>query len=203
MFRRFMIIAAATLTLSAAASADQGGTADEARAMLDKAVAAVKADKTKALETFNKGQGGFLDRDLYVFCAEADGGKIVANGNPNAKKLLGTDLRKLKDSNGKPYGEEIFTAGQKLFVSKAKQPKASFQEQLRHQSGRSVLRRRLLQIDLGRGALRRLTPLLLQSVRLGNCFVLTPPCQSARMGRTQNGFLPVKRAERSTLLKGV
>jgi hypothetical protein len=113
MFRRFMIIAAATLTLSAAASADQGGTADEARAMLDKAVAAVKADKTKALETFNKGQGGFLDRDLYVFCAEADGGKIVANGNPNAKKLLGTDLRKLKDSNGKPYGEEIFTAGQK------------------------------------------------------------------------------------------
>ena len=39
--------------------------------MLDKAVAAaaVKADKTKALDQFNKGQGGFLDRDLYgVLC---------------------------------------------------------------------------------------------------------------------------------------
>jgi hypothetical protein len=37
--------------------------------MLDKAVAAVKADKAKALDMFNKGEGGFLDRDLYVFCA--------------------------------------------------------------------------------------------------------------------------------------
>jgi signal transduction histidine kinase len=81
--------------------------------MLDKAAAAVKADKAKALDTFNAGKDGFLDRDLYVFCAEAKAGKIVANGNPNAKKLLGTDLRKLKDSKGKPYGEEIFAAGQK------------------------------------------------------------------------------------------
>ena len=39
--------------------------------MLDKAVAAVKADKTKALDVFNKGGGGFKDRDLYVFCANA------------------------------------------------------------------------------------------------------------------------------------
>jgi signal transduction histidine kinase len=113
MLRRIMIAVTALALISSATFAQQGGTADEARAMLDKAVAAIKADKTKALETFNKGKGGYLDRDLYVFCAEAKGGKIVANGNPNAKKLLGTDLRKLKDSNGKPYGEEIFTAGQK------------------------------------------------------------------------------------------
>jgi hypothetical protein len=39
--------------------------------MLDKAVAAVKADKTKALDMFNSAQGGFQDRDLYVFCANA------------------------------------------------------------------------------------------------------------------------------------
>src|SRR6516165_11929205 len=44
------------------------GTAAEAKAMLDRAVAAVKADKTKALDMFNKGEGGFLDRDLYPFC---------------------------------------------------------------------------------------------------------------------------------------
>ena len=36
--------------------------------MLMKAVAAVKADKAKALDMFNKGEGGFLD-NLYVFCA--------------------------------------------------------------------------------------------------------------------------------------
>jgi len=56
------------------------GTADQAKAMLMKAVAAVKADETKALDTFNKGDGGFLDRDLYVFCFNASDGKLVANG---------------------------------------------------------------------------------------------------------------------------
>jgi signal transduction histidine kinase len=109
-------IAAATavaLMLSAAAFAQQGGTAQEAKAMLDKAVVAVKADKTKALDMFNNGQGGFLDRDLYVFCAGVTDGKLVAIGNPHAKQLLGTDARTLKDANGKAYGQEIFAAGQK------------------------------------------------------------------------------------------
>jgi hypothetical protein len=112
MFRTLMIGAVSALTLSAAAFAQQGGTAQEARAMLDKAVVAVKADKTKALDMFNKGEGGFRDRDLYVFCANNNDGKLVALGNPQMKQLLGTDARTLKDSNGKAYGQEIFTAGQ-------------------------------------------------------------------------------------------
>jgi hypothetical protein len=32
--------------------------------MLIKAVAAVRADEAKALDRFNKGEGGFRDRDL-------------------------------------------------------------------------------------------------------------------------------------------
>ena len=70
MIRTLMIAAASAgfLALSPAAFAQQAsGTADEAKAMLMKAVAAVKADKAKALDMFNKGEGGFLDRDLYVF----------------------------------------------------------------------------------------------------------------------------------------
>ena len=35
------------------------GTAAEAKAMLEKAVAAVKEDKGKALDMFSKGEGGF------------------------------------------------------------------------------------------------------------------------------------------------
>jgi hypothetical protein len=35
--------------------------------MLDKAVAAVKADRAGAIAMFLKGEGGFLDRDLYPF----------------------------------------------------------------------------------------------------------------------------------------
>jgi hypothetical protein len=37
-------------------------------------------------------------------------GKIVALGNPNAKQLLGTDARSLKDPTGKVYGPELYAA---------------------------------------------------------------------------------------------
>jgi len=107
------VVSTATFMFSAIALAQQGGSAQEARAMLDKAVAAVKADKTKALDMFNKGEGGFRDRDLYVYCANVSDAKLVAMGNPQAKQLLGTDGRTLKDANGKAYGQEIFAAGQK------------------------------------------------------------------------------------------
>jgi signal transduction histidine kinase len=81
--------------------------------MLLKAIAAVKADKAKALEMFNKGEGGFLDRDLYPFCSNVSDGTNVAIGNPNAKQLLGTDARTLKDPTGKAFGMELYAAGQK------------------------------------------------------------------------------------------
>jgi signal transduction histidine kinase len=113
MMRKFIIAAASVLALASTALAQQGGTAAEARAMLLKAVAAVKADKAKALDEFNKGEGGFLQGDLYVFCANASDGKVVALANPNAKNLIGQDQRSLKDSTGKPFGEELYAAAQK------------------------------------------------------------------------------------------
>ena len=114
MIRSLMIGAAsaAVLSLSSAAFAQQQGAA-EARAMLSKAVAAVKADKVKALDMFNKGEGGFLDGDLYPFCSNSSDGKFVAIGNPNAKQLIGQDMRTLKDSAGKSFGLEQFAAAQK------------------------------------------------------------------------------------------
>jgi len=42
-------------------------------AMLERAVAAVKEDKAKALDMFNNGAGGFKDRDLYVWCCQRVG----------------------------------------------------------------------------------------------------------------------------------
>jgi hypothetical protein len=94
---RIVMIAAATaavLALSPTAFAQKPdhGTADEAKAMLAKAVAALKADKQKTLDLF-------FDRDLYVFCANVSDGKSVALGNPNARQLLGVDTRTLKDSH--------------------------------------------------------------------------------------------------------
>lgn len=116
MFRMLTIaaVSAAVLLLSPAAFAQQsGGTAADAKAMLMKAVTAVKADKAKALEMFTKGEGGFVDRDLYVFCDQLSDGKQVANGNPNAKQLIGVDIRTLKDSTGKMFGAELLAGMQK------------------------------------------------------------------------------------------
>ena len=45
--------------------------------MLEKAVVAMKENKEKALKKFNKGEGGFRDRDLYVFCADARDGVLT------------------------------------------------------------------------------------------------------------------------------
>jgi len=119
MMRRFSLISIALVAMglllvpvASFASADKG-TADEAKAMLMRAVAAVKADKTKALEMFNKGKGGFLDRDLYPFCYNNGDGKLVAVGNPNAKQLLGQDVRIFKDATGKMFGLEQYLASEK------------------------------------------------------------------------------------------
>ena len=113
--RTFMIGAAsaAVLTFSPAAFCQDHGTPEQAKAMLLKAEAAVKADKSKAIDMFNNGEGGFLDRDLYVFCANVGDGKIVAQGNPNAKQILGQDQRSLKDATGKNFGSELYAAGKK------------------------------------------------------------------------------------------
>jgi hypothetical protein len=117
MLRTFMIAAAtaAVLTLSPTVFGQQSdhGTAEQAKAILVKAEAAVKANKSKALEMFNAGEGGFVDRDLYVFCANISDGKIVATGNTNAKQVLGQDLRTLEDSTGKVFGSDLYAAGKK------------------------------------------------------------------------------------------
>jgi signal transduction histidine kinase len=104
MIRKLAVAMAATAALAMAATAfaqAQYGSAAEAKALLDKAVAAVKADKTKALADFNAGAGGFKDRDLYVFCAGPDG---VLTAHPAIK---GQQLTSIVDKNGKKLGEEM------------------------------------------------------------------------------------------------
>lgn len=110
---KYVSICALLVALGSATTAFAQGTTAEAKAMLEKAVAAVKADKAKAIDMFNKGEGGFLDRDLYPFCFNVSDGKLVAVGNPNAKHLIGQDSRTFKDSTGKVYGVENYAAAQK------------------------------------------------------------------------------------------
>ena len=80
--------------------------------MLEKAVTALKADEKAALANFNKADGGFKDRDLYVFCFNASDGKMTAHPS-----LMGTDVRTLKEKSGKPFGEEIFSSASEGKIS--------------------------------------------------------------------------------------
>ena len=99
-----MAAVAAVMVLGCSAAQAQGefGTAAEAKAMLEKATAAVKADKAGALALFTKGEGGFKDRDLYPFCGGADGNFTA---HPS---LAGKSLKELKDKAGKALGEDIY-----------------------------------------------------------------------------------------------
>ena len=97
--------AAALLWGAAFAEAQQFGTAAEAKAMLDRAIAELKANEAAALAKFNdKDNKQFRDRDLYVFCFNTSDGKFRAHPNP---ALMGTDIRALKVKDD-PLGQRIF-----------------------------------------------------------------------------------------------
>jgi hypothetical protein len=99
-----MVALVGALSFSNAASAQQSGTADDAKALLAKAAIAVKADKAFALARFDDPNGGFKDRDLYVFCFDRRSGITLA-GQPATK---GRDVRVFKDPTGKAFGQEMF-----------------------------------------------------------------------------------------------
>ena len=98
----FVAVASLLFFAGSAVAAGEFGTAAEAKAMLEKAVAAVKANKTDALAKFTKGEGGFKDRDLYPFCGGPDGNFTA---HPT---LVGKSLKELKDKQGKALGAEIY-----------------------------------------------------------------------------------------------
>jgi signal transduction histidine kinase len=94
------------LLAAGTAFAAEFGTPAEAKAMLERAVAAIKADKAKALEMFTKGEGGFKDRDLYPYCGGPDG---MFTAHPT---LVGKSLKDLADKAGKPLGVEVYKAAE-------------------------------------------------------------------------------------------
>ena len=103
-----LAVAAGAALFATAASAL--GTAVDAKAMLEKTIAALKADKAKTLDEINKGENGFLQGDIYPFCFNLSDGVLVAVANPNAKPNLGKDIRLNKDATGRAFGEELYEA---------------------------------------------------------------------------------------------
>jgi signal transduction histidine kinase len=85
--------------------AQQLGTAAEARAMLDRAIAALKSNEHTALSQFNdQNNKQFHDRDLYVFCFNMSDGKVTSYSAPF---LIGADVRTLTLVND-PIGRRAY-----------------------------------------------------------------------------------------------
>lgn len=81
-------------------------SAEQARRMLDKAVALMKhTDAEHAFKTFNDPQGGFVTNDEYVFVIGLEDGKYRASGaSPN---LVGVDVREVSDAAGTPLFKQM------------------------------------------------------------------------------------------------
>jgi cytochrome c len=83
----------------------QASTLDDAKAMVDKAEAYMKANgKDKAIAEFNNPKGQFVKGDLYIIVQDYDGVMLANGGNP---KLVGQNHLGLKDSSGKAFVKEM------------------------------------------------------------------------------------------------
>ena len=108
MQRRTILTAAAliiALASSASVFAAEHGTADEAKALCEKAVAYLKqAGPDKAFPVFNDQHGPFVDRDLYVFVRSMDGNTVAHGANEH---MIGHTSLSLRDADGKLYNKEM------------------------------------------------------------------------------------------------
>ena len=87
------------------ASAQERGTAAEAKAMAEKALAHVSsAGKVKAFADFTAKGSGWQNKDLYVFAIDMEGNTLGHGGNP---ALVGKNIGALKDPTGKPFVAEF------------------------------------------------------------------------------------------------
>ncbi|MGQ9367589.1 cache domain-containing protein [Azospirillum sp. A39] len=80
------------------------GTADEAVAMVKRAVAAVAGEgRDQTLAAVNAKDPRFVDRDLYVFVWDMNGTTLAHAQNP---KMIGKNMADITDTDGKPYARE-------------------------------------------------------------------------------------------------
>jgi cytochrome c len=108
-FMKFIFAALAVIGLQFGAMAANNGSADEAKAMVEKAVKLIQAEgKDKAFAQINDPAGPFIDRDLYVFVLNMEGTTVAHGVN---KALIGKSLINLKDADGRPFIQEMIEMG--------------------------------------------------------------------------------------------
>ena len=86
--------------------ADEFGTREEAAALLERAIALVRIDKNRALDLFTSGEGGLIQKDLYIFCFAPDG-TVIAHHNIVGLNTFDNDF---VDVQGTQLGKALFNA---------------------------------------------------------------------------------------------
>jgi cytochrome c len=103
--KMFVLLALAQVFMIGAAFAQVHGTADEAKALAEKAIAHIKAvGVDKAAEDFNAKDGKWLEKDLYVFLIKFDGTMVAHGAN---KAMVGKNFNEMKDPNGKFFTKDM------------------------------------------------------------------------------------------------
>ena len=98
---RKTIAAIACATLMSTATAAEMATPDEAKAMSEKAQAAInEMGSEKAFAAFADPNGGFQEKDLYVFCMDNEGTALSHAKKPD---LVGKNLKGFNK-----YGDTLF-----------------------------------------------------------------------------------------------
>jgi hypothetical protein len=97
------------LAWSAASFAEtQLASPEDGKAMLERAIAALKANEAAALKAFNDEKNkDFRDRDLYVYCFSLPDGNITAYQSP---LMIGTNVKELKVPPNNPVGQRAYDA---------------------------------------------------------------------------------------------
>ncbi len=105
---RKTLIAITLASLSGTLLAADMGTPDEAKALSQKAQAAVnEMGKDKAFAAFAAPDGGFRSKDLYVFCMDMDG---VMLSHPLKPDLVGKNLFDFNKYGDEPFKKMVATA---------------------------------------------------------------------------------------------
>jgi len=100
----FAAVLALMIGMPAAAQDKSKGTAAEATAMVEKAIAHIKkVGRDKAFADFSSKQPPWVDRDLYVVVYDMKG-KVLAHGSN--EKMIGKDVIDLRDNDGKYFVRE-------------------------------------------------------------------------------------------------
>ena len=104
--KALILASACSSFLSITSFADEFGTKEEAVALLERAIALVRIDKNRALDLFTSGDGGLIQKDLYVFCFAPDG-TVIAHPNIVGLNTFDNDF---VDVQGIQLGKALFNA---------------------------------------------------------------------------------------------